>query len=361
MNKMFSEKFMVGARIFFALVAGIFLVPKIHAQFSQPEIENRVLFIFDTSADMKKRVPAEQKILETILFTSMSGQLRSGDSMGVWTFDQDLRTGQFPLQRWDSSQAAMITSNIMTLVGKQHYRKTTTFDTLQPALNQVVENSQRLTVLIFCDGEAPFKGTPFDAGINSVFQEKQSAQKKARQPFVVILRSQLGQFIGCTANFPPARVNIPEFPPLPLQEPPPSQPMNVPPSTAPAAEAPPLIIIGTKAGTNLPPPALAETNPAALTNQPPIEPLKPTNSIAAPPEISEATNSVAETNIGEGTNAIAQTNSIAAPSENSDSGGHLLAIAATCFIAACALGIFVRSRLKKPGSSLITRSMNEKK
>ena len=34
-----------------------------------------------------------------------------------------------------------------------------------------------------------------------------------------MLRSQLGKFVGCTVNFPPGNLNLPEFPPLPLPPP----------------------------------------------------------------------------------------------------------------------------------------------
>src|ERR1700733_9959783 len=131
--------------IVFMLLAGLFLIPKARSQSSDTNIENRFLFIFDTSADMKKRVPAVAKTFDVILATGIGGQLHRGDSIGVWTFGQDLRTGQFPLQEWEPTRAADIASNILEFVGKQHYDKKTSFEALQPALNSIVQNSERLT------------------------------------------------------------------------------------------------------------------------------------------------------------------------------------------------------------------------
>ena len=110
----------------------------------------------------------------------------------------------------------------MKFVGKQHYAKSTHFEVLQPLLNQVVQDSERLTVLIFCDGEGKISGTPYDAGINQFFQEKLAEQKKARQPFVIVLRSQLGQYVGCTIGLAAAAGELSRFPPLPLPPPPPA-------------------------------------------------------------------------------------------------------------------------------------------
>ena len=98
-----------------------------------------------------------------MLAFSLSGEMHAGDSMGVWTFGQKLRPGDCPLQTWDPDKAAMIASNLVNFVDKQSYAKSPRFDVLQPVLNEVVSDSERLTVLIFCSGDGTFSGTPFDA------------------------------------------------------------------------------------------------------------------------------------------------------------------------------------------------------
>ena len=140
------------ALVFAAVLAGTFLAPALRAQPAATNVNSRFLLIFDISSDMKQRVPAVQKALDTLLATGANGQLHLGDSVGVWTFDQDLHTGQFPLQYWEPENAPMIASNITKFIRKLHYSKKTDFDALQPLLNQVMQDSERLTVLIFCDG-----------------------------------------------------------------------------------------------------------------------------------------------------------------------------------------------------------------
>jgi hypothetical protein len=337
MNNQTGAKISIrGARFFIALLAGFFLIPAIHAQPATTNVDNRFLLIFDTSADMKKRVPMVQKALAELLATSVKGELHSGDSIGVWTFDQELQTGGFPLQHWIPEGAPMIVSNINRFVSKQHYSKSTSFDALQPLLGQVVENSERLTVIIFCDGEVEMNGTPFDSGISEVFQRKGSAQKKARQPLVVVLRSQRGEYTGCTVSFPPSAVNLPQFPPLP--PPPGPKPANIPPPAA--AVVPSLVIVGTKVGTNMPPPA--------PTNPPPVVPVSQTNAISTPL-----------------TNTAAQTNpAVASQPPPEDSGGGTkkpLVIGAVLLVAAGVLTALAAFRMRrKDRGSLITRSMREK-
>jgi hypothetical protein len=280
--------FLRRAAIAFALCAEFFLVPAGRAQ-TAPQIGgDRLLFIFDTSADMKKRLPAVQAEVTTLLSSSLGGQLRAGDSLGVWMFDQDLRTGQFPLQPWRPEDAVTIASSINKLVGKQHYANNTRFNALQPQLNQLIQNSERLTVLIFCDGGDEIKWTPYDAGINQVFQQRLAEQKRTRQPFVLVFRTQLGQYAGCTMNFPPGMVRVPEFPPppappAPAKTPPPEPPPA--PKVKPPPIGPPLIIIGTKVETNMPPPATnsAPMTPANVVPAAPNNPVVPTIPVAPPP------------------------------------------------------------------------------
>jgi hypothetical protein len=327
-NQKHSRQFILSARILAVLLAGIFLIPVARAQPSgEQSVENRFLLVFDTSADMKRRVPMVQKALDNLFVTSLGGQLQSGDSIGVWTFDQDLRTGQFPLQFWVPDDAATIAADINSFAGKQRYSKTTRFGALQPLLDQLAQDSDRLTVLIFCDGETAMSGTPYDAGINQIFQQRQAAQKKAQQPFIVVLRAQLGQYIGCTVDFPPTPVDFPGFPPLP-PPPPPPPPTNQPPPPPKHIVMQSIIMIGTNTEAK-PPPA-------------PANPIVETNAFSAPGKISPA-----------------QTNA-AVPEDSGFGSGGALAVGGVFLVVAGGLTVFMLRRLRKNShASLITRSMKK--
>ena len=249
------------ALVLTALCAGTFLAPALRAQPAAKKVGNRFLLIFDTSSDMKKRLPAVQKALNKMLAAGTNEQLHLGDSIGVWTFDQDLHTGRFPLQSWMPENAPIIASNITKFIRKQHYSKKTDFDALQPLLNQVVQGSERLTVLIFCDGKGEIHGTPYDPGINQVFQQRQSERQKEWLPIVVGLRSQRGQYVGCMVSFPPQPVSLPEFPPLPEIAQTPVADASAPPGL-PQSNVLSLIIVGTTITNQVPPP---QPKPAPMT------------------------------------------------------------------------------------------------
>lgn len=391
-----------------ALGAGLTLIPA--AGRAQPGLQagdNRFLFVFSTSADMKKRLPAVKAELNDILATSLGGQLRSGNSIGVWTFGQNLRAGQFPPQHWRPEDAAAMADIINKFLRAQHYAGSNRFDALQPALDEVIRNSARLTVLIFCDGGDKINWTPYADGINQAFQQRLAEQKRAKQPFVLVLRAQLGNYVGCTMNFPPGMVNLPDFPPLP----PPPPPVKTSPPAAvvkPPPAGPPLVIVGTHIFTNWPPPGLPpvpavpmNVAPATSGNPvapaiPPAPPL-PTNPIPAPPtnpvapEIPIAPPApanpapVIQTNAASPpTNppvpamssrsspanpvparpvqpvAAATTNTVTPPENAGADHQGMILISGALLVVAGALAVFawVRSRRTDPGS-LITRSMRK--
>ncbi len=343
-------------RFFTVLLAFIFLIPRLQAQPTEQTVQNRFLFIFDTSRDMKARLDATQKELNTLLATSLSGQLHAGDSMGVWTFGQVLQTKDYPLQTWHPEAAVMIASNLVRFVGNRAYGKTTRFEVLQPALNTVVQDSERLTVLIFCDGETKFSGTPFDNGINQILDQKRAEQSTAAQPFVIVIRSQLGQFAGCSVNQPPAPINYLQFPPLPAPPtPPPLKPTNSP-APEPVVITQPLIIIGTKPAAKPTPTNAVPATPPAATNPPPTAAEAPANMVGTP----AVTNVAGQQGIPTNT-AIPATAQTSAPTNTNATSKSFLVIGSGLLGAAIALGIVFWRRPRRTDPSLITRSMNDRK
>ena len=351
-----SNRFAWRMQIAVVLLAGIFWVPATQAQTSARPVENRHLLIFDTSSAMKKCRPATQGAVDRLFLSMMNGQLKPNDSIGVWTFDSKLHAGQFPLQRWSPGNAAPIASNITTFVQKERYSQSAHFDVIMPSLNGLVQDSERLTVLIFCDGSGEIQGTPFDNAINSIFKENQRAVEKAKQVFIVVLRTQLGQYVGYTVNSSDTGVNFPEFPTLPQpQQPAVSVKTNSPPPPPrPVVTAPPLVIVGTNVGTNLhslitfkPTP----TNPPQMTmaSNPP------------PPAISASPTNIIPTNATPPETPEIQTNTPAMPKENSKPGGSsALTVAVVLMAAAGALTILLLRRSRKTNhGSVITRSMKK--
>jgi hypothetical protein len=351
--------------------------------------ERRWLFVFGTSSAMKKRLPAVDAEIKTLL-TGTNALLGKGDSLGIWTFDEQLHLGQFPLTTWDPDRSSLLASNLTAFVRKQKYTGTASLDALQPTLNRIIEDSERLTVVIFYDGAEQIHWTPYDQGINDAVKRVAAEQKKSLQPVVLLLRTQTGKYVGATVNLPPVAVNAPPFPLLAREQKP---VVTNPPVVAPVVPktlAPPLIIVGTHVSTNandltnraaistttavtnlaptntssvilygIPSDNGAPITPAVRTEKKPIRPKTPevnTNDSAPPPTIdSTKLNPAPRTPLAPTNNIVVA--SVAPPGDGlakllTYSGGALL-------LAAVGLVIFLLRPRRVPMNSLITSSMQE--
>ncbi len=222
----------------------------------------RYLLIVDTSKAMRPRATAVQTTVNNLLLSGMHAQLQRGDTIGVWTYNEQLYAGRLPLQRWTPQEEQLVASNILAFLKAQPYEKTSHLDKVWPALQSVVKESERLTVLLISDGDEIVSGTPFNRELNKFFKKNSWSQRQKRMPFVTVLRSQRGKFIGITMNLAPWPVEFPLFQPEPkiaVATKPKSPPKNV----APRPTAPPLIVVGEEP---------ASTQPAAT----PVAPASPT-------------------------------------------------------------------------------------
>jgi hypothetical protein len=147
---------------------------------------------------------------------------------------------------------------VTEFVRTQKFERVSSFVSVTPALQRVVTNSTKLTVLIFSDGVSPLTGTPYDAQINAAYEPFRDTQKQERMPFVTVLRAKNQEYLGYAVTPSPWAVEFPKFPPEPVVVVP-----KVEPKPQPKPTVPPLIVIGKK-DTN--------TTPAVELPQPGSEP-----------------------------------------------------------------------------------------
>ena len=352
-------------KLFSAVAKGLFVLLALLAlplnAPAQPNSPQRWLFVFDLSSTMKKRLPATEAVLKNFFASAAEGRLQDGDNIGVWTYDQKTHGGQFPLAVWNQATATTLPTNLIAFLESRTYSATSQLSALQPALNGVITNSERLTIVIFCDGESDITATPYDVGINQSFLDGQAERKKNSQPFVVLIRTLSGKYIGCTVNFPPGAINIPLF----LQ---PAPPTNVPPPppVAVAAVKPPpvvpdLVIVGTHVTTNATT-AIAVPAPDKISSSPPIKVAPVVSATPAATVISPASKPVASVPPAKVVTPTAPSpNPVAVANVSHQASGgtnQRLWVVVSLAAAAVVLGLiwFIRSN-RRSESSLITSSM----
>jgi hypothetical protein len=253
---------------------------------------NRYLIILDTSRTMKPRVPGVVSTLSNLFEGTLAQQLRTGDTLGVWTFNSELVTGELPLQKWATNQQTTIRNQILRFASSRAYERKPDFGQVQLALDRVLQSSELLTAIVITSGEMPIQGTPFNEPINAILEQWQAELREQQKPIVVVLRGKSGSWTHHSVSPAPFPVELPPLPKVTVAEvatPKPAEPAapKIPTNRPPQRVLPPLIVSGKSETTPLPVPSVApETNPApALIPSASPEP-KPTTS--QPSETSSA-------------------------------------------------------------------------
>jgi len=341
------------------------------------QADDRFLLIFNTSSAMKKRLPAVTTLITNFYATAFAGAAQGGDEIGVWTFDEKLHAGDFPLSEWLSEEREQNAVNLVTFISKQKFTGNSSLAALQPAVNRVITNSDRLTILIICDGTGEINWTPYNDTINETLHRTQAERKSSKQPVVLALRTEKGKYIGSALSFPPNGLNFPDFTPRP--KPAPAKITTLPPPVAakPVITAPPLVILGTHVGTNID--ELVKEQESRNTNSPaPANDAVPTVTTSLPIPVAEFPATPVQTNAASavvmppappipptttqsGAVTAVKTADLAAL-ESTERGYRLLVPIAACILGlALILSVVAIVRSRQPRGSLITDSMNAPK
>ena len=176
-----------------------------------PRSSNRCLLVVETSRAMQRRSEATLQAVQDMLKSGLSGQLRRGDTLGIWTYNESLYAGRFPLQTWSPETQPAIALRILAFLKGQKYEKQAGLEKVLPALNRLIKDSPLITVILVSSGDEKIQGTPFDDPINAFYQKWHVEQQKARRPFVTVLRAKDGQLGDFTVNTPPWPVEMPRL------------------------------------------------------------------------------------------------------------------------------------------------------
>lgn len=339
------------------LLFGLLVPPTLVAQTNVTRPSNRWLLIVETTRVMQPRAEAIAQSAGNLVLSGMGGQLQPGDTVGVWTFNSDLQSGVFPLQTVRADNMKAIAERVALFVARQKFEGRPGRDKVFPVMNNVISNSEFITVILVTGGSDVISGTPYDKAITAIYKQWQSQQEKARQPFLTMLRAQQGRVTDFEVGMPPGPL---AFPPLPLELQAPVRPVEGPVVVKPAAPppvVPNLIVRGKKPEPDIisnSPPVVVEktvTPSPALTNAT-VE--TRTNLPPAPLATMNAATNFPATNV-----SAAGVANLPPPAPKVSEGGVNYWIVGTAVLAAVAL-VFVLARRSRsePRVSLITRSLD---
>ena len=181
--------------------------------------EKRVLFIIETSRETKALVAAEEKLVNALLETGLGGLLETNDTYGVWTFDDTLHIGQFPMQIWNPANRQELAARTTNFLKQRPREKSPKIDLIWRPLQNVIRNSPALMTVIVTTGKHPVSGTPFDEEINQYLKAHYREYQRKKTPVVIMLSSTEGEILRYSINPAIGDVRVPVLtvPPKPPQ------------------------------------------------------------------------------------------------------------------------------------------------
>ena len=181
--------------------------PSASAQ-TPPQTENRFLFIINTSSAMRRMTNGIQEAVLGLLKSGMQGQMRDGDTFGIWTYDVQLHT-DFPMQVWSKQNQNAIIGTAAGCLAQLRYQNRPHLDKVLPVARQLVAQSRVLTVIFIFDGTETMQGTGFDKDINDLHNQFGREVRAENIPFVTVLAARDGQVFDYRVRTP-SSVSLPQ-------------------------------------------------------------------------------------------------------------------------------------------------------
>src|SRR5260370_3852298 len=109
---------------------------------------NRYLFVLNTSRAMEHRTEGVLGAVQDLLASAMRGQLRRGDTIGVWTFSSGLYAGQFPLQEWSPEAQRTVAARVFSFLKEQTYGGSANINGMILAMQRLIKDSPFITIIL---------------------------------------------------------------------------------------------------------------------------------------------------------------------------------------------------------------------
>ena len=124
------------------------------------------VFVLDTSVSMDAHKALAAKFTWDLVDSGFRGVSQPGDSVDIWTYDQENHISKFPPEIWDQGEAQRIAGNVARFINLQKFKGGSRFESVAKDLNSLLPHTKGLMVLLLTDGEEPISGISLDVEIN---------------------------------------------------------------------------------------------------------------------------------------------------------------------------------------------------
>jgi hypothetical protein len=148
---------------------------------------NRFLFIVETSAAASKLEHGGRQAVFDLIFTGIAGQMKAGDTFGLWTFNDKVSAGVFPMQEWDPENNMELATQAGQYLKAQKYQNKARLDVAVKQLMPVVRAVKDLNIFIVSDPGTRLPDDPLGQGYGPENSKLAARARLAKQPLVTTL------------------------------------------------------------------------------------------------------------------------------------------------------------------------------
>jgi hypothetical protein len=156
--------------------------------------QHNFLFIIDSSISMASRKTAAVQMVRDLIASGFEGQIRAGDSIDIWLYDQENHISNFPPQIWEDADAKRIAGTAARFIELQKFKGRSQFGPVARDLDALLSNAKRLLIVIVTDGDEPLSGMSLDIDINEFLAREKRSKPNAKQPFLISIAAVNGKF-----------------------------------------------------------------------------------------------------------------------------------------------------------------------
>src|SRR5437899_608166 len=84
---------------------------------------NRFLFVVETSSSSSRLEHGGRQAAFDLIYTGVNGQMHAGDTFGLWTFNELVLAGVYPMQTWTPENMELATSAGQFLKLQRYHKK----------------------------------------------------------------------------------------------------------------------------------------------------------------------------------------------------------------------------------------------
>jgi hypothetical protein len=174
---------------------------------------HRFLFVVETSSGNRKFEGSNRQAVFDLIVGGVNGNMRSGDTYGIWTFNDEVKAGEFPLTIWEKNQALDLAGQAAAFLQKQKYTKKASPSFLVDALRRLSDRVGDFNVFIVSSGEDPISGTPFDQNINAAYKALEKQSVRTGRPMVTTFAVRKSRPVRSGVVLAGDRIVLPDRPP----------------------------------------------------------------------------------------------------------------------------------------------------